>query len=117
MEKTIKLNGQDIVLVANARNLTIYESQFGEDALPSMGKIVDAIRGEVKIWDVGAVNVAKLTWTMAKTHDDEFPDFEKWFDSLDAFPVIEVFNQISELVSVNLITKSDIRPKKVKRAD
>ena len=117
MEKTIKLNGEDLILEAKASNLMIYESQFGEDALPVMGKVVDAIRGETKVWDVGALPIARLTWAMAKTHDAEFPDFNKWFDGLETFPVIEVFNQICELVSVNLITKSDIKPKKVKRAE
>lgn len=117
MEKTIQIDGQDIVLEAKAKNLLIYESQFGEDALPVMGKVVDAIQGKTQIWEVGAVNTARLVWAMAKTHDAEFPDFEKWFDSLDAFPVIEIFNAICELVSVNLITNSDIKPKKVKRAE
>ena len=117
MEKTITLDGKDIILEAKAQNLTVYESQFGEDALPIMGKVVDTIRGESKIWDIGAMPIARLTWTMAKTHDKDFPDFTKWFESLETFPVIEVFNQICELVSVNLITKSSIKPKNRKRAD
>lgn len=117
MEKTIKLNGEDLILEARAINIDIYEAQFGVDPLPAMGKVVDVMRGEIKVWEVGAMNVARLTWAMAKTHDADFPDFKKWFDGLDAFPTIEVFNQIAEMVHVNLITKSDIKPKKVKGAE
>lgn len=117
MEKTIKIDGQDIILEAKASNLMIYESQFGEDCLPVMGKVVDAIRGETKVWDVGAIPIAKLTWTMAKTHDPNFPNFNDWFEGVESFPVIEIFNAIAELVSFNLITKSDIKPKNTKRAE
>ena len=117
MEKTIKINGQDNVLEAKAFTGILYESQFGEDPLPVMWRIADVFRGKGEVADVGMIPLAKLTWAMAKTHDESIPDFDTWFKGLDTFPTIDVFNQISELVLANLVTTSDIKPKNPKRAE
>lgn len=116
MEKTIQINGQDLELEAKAINLVIYKSQFGTDAMEILGQIADLSRGEIQMKDLDSVNLAKLVWTMAKTKNADIPNFDEWFAGLEAFPVIEIFNNIADLVSVNMVTISPIKPKNSKRA-
>lgn len=126
MEKIIKISGKDVALRANARNLTIYRDEFQEDYFLASGMIqnmyipmVDADGNQIKrkgklLYTVDAtkldsIRLARLIWTMAKTADKELIGFEDWLDSLEAFPILEVFQNAADLISVNLATTTEIK--------
>lgn len=115
MDKVIKLNGEELPLSAKAMNMVIYRSQFKSDIMESIGQIVRL--GQTNDYEkIDSLAIARLVWTMAKTKDPDFPDFEKWFEELEIFPVMDVLNDIIELVMANLTSTTTIQPKNRKRA-
>lgn len=115
MDKVIKLNGEEINLRATAMNMVIYRSQFGKDIMEVAGSIVRAGAKE-EYEKIDGLGVARLIWTMAKTADKDFMPFDEWFESLEAFPVLDVLGDTMELVMANLTSTTGIKPKNTKRA-
>lgn len=110
MEKIVKLGGKEILLKATAMNLLIYQEQFGEDMFHAKGELIDVFgQKEIKYKDIPSVTVMKLFWTMAKTGNPDFPPFREWVESLDEFPVVELYNDNIELFLANMMTRSDIK--------
>lgn len=116
MDKVISLNGQELPLRATSRNITVYRSQFKDDIMVILGEIIEI--GQTNNYaKLNAYNLARLVWTMAKTYNPAFPDFNTWFDGLEAFPVVDVLNSTIDLALANLTTTTPIKPKNPKRAD
>ena len=115
MEKIIKLGEKEIPLKATAMNMVIYRSPFGKDFMEVAGSIVKA--GASEDYDkIDGLGVARLIWTMAKTYDKDFLPFEKWFEELEAFPIMDVLADTMELIMVNLTSTTTIRSKNATRA-
>ena len=116
MEKIIKIDGKDVPLKATAMNMVIYRSQFNKDIMEVAGAIVKA--GSTQDFaQLDSLGVARVVWTMAKTADKELPPFEKWFEGIEQFPVLDILGDCMELIMANLTSTSTIKPKNAKRAE
>lgn len=114
MDKVININGTEIPLRATAMNMVIYRSQFGTDIMEVTGAIMKA--GSTQDFDkLDSLGIARLVWAMAKTYDSNLPNFEKWFETLEVFPVLDILNDIMELIMANLTSTTTIRPKNAKK--
>lgn len=116
MEKIIKIDGKDVPLKATAMNMVVYRSQFNKDIMEVAGAIVKA--GSTQDFaQLDSLGVARVVWTMAKTADKELPPFEKWFEGIEQFPVLDILGDCMELIMANLTSTSTIKPKNAKRAE
>lgn len=115
MEKTILIDGQELPLKATAMNMVVYRSQFNKDIMEVAGQIVKA--GSTQDFSsIDSLGVARLIWTMAKTANPDLPDFEKWFENIEMFPVLDILGDCMELIMANLTSTTTIKPKNAKRA-
>lgn len=115
MEKIIQIDGKDLPLKSTAMNLVVYRSQFGKDIMEVAGQIVKA--GSTQNFsDIDSLGVARVVWTMAKTANKDLPPFEKWFEGIEAFPVLDILGDTMELIMANLTSITTIQPKNAKRA-
>jgi hypothetical protein len=116
MEKIIKIDGKDVPLKATAMNMVVYRSQFNKDIMEVAGQIVKA--GSTQNFaDIDSLGVARIIWTMAKTADKDLPPFEKWFEGIEMFPVLDILGDTMELIMANLTSITTIKPKNAKRAE
>ena len=116
MEKIIKIDGKDVPLKATAMNMVVYRSQFNKDIMEVAGAIVKA--GSTQDFaQLDSLGVARVVWTMAKTADKDLPPFEKWFEGIEQFPVLDILGDCMELIMANLTSTSTIKPKNAKRAE
>ena len=116
MEKIIKIDGKDVPLKATAMNMVIYRGQFNKDIMEVAGAIVKA--GSTQDFaQLDSLGVARIIWTMAKTADKDLPPFEKWFEGIEMFPVLDILGDCMELIMANLTSVTTIKPKNAKRAE
>lgn len=114
MEKIIKIDGKDVPLKATAMNMVVYRSQFNKDIMEVAGAIVKA--GSTQDFaQLDSLGVARIVWTMAKTADKDLPPFEKWFEGIEQFPVLDILGDCMELIMANLTSITTVKPKNAKR--
>lgn len=111
MEKTVNIGGKKIKLKANARNLLVYRDAFSEDMLRPQWNFIDNARAGA-LDKMDGLELAKITWTLAKTADSSVEDFDNWLDSFDSFPVIDVVNALTDVVLSNLTSITPIKNEK-----
>lgn len=113
MEKTIILNGEELKLKANAMNPIIYADAFTDEFFEAQTNIIQAFdkRGGYDPKKIKTVEVMRLVWTMAKTADRSFPNFDEWVESLDAFPLVMLMGDIAPLIIHNITGNTDIKAK------
>lgn len=115
-EKTVKLNGVDYELIANAENSIVYETQFGRDIFPDMWDFMDVFddingKREFNPRKVKSAIGQRLFWTMARCADSKFPSFDKWIKEIEAFRIMDVLFDLMDLVKFNIKQDSDIKSK------
>ncbi len=111
MEKTITVDGKELKLKANARNALIYRAAFGEDIFKVQGSFARTIndRGELVVENIDCLGIMKLVWTMAKAADSSTTEFEKWLDTFDEFPIMDVFAELQEMLMINMTSTTKIK--------
>lgn len=114
MEKTITIDGKEIRLKANAMLPIVYRNAFGQDIFKAQGSIFGLVGGKNivnlrGIEDVDCVGIMQIIWCMAKCANGSLPDFEKWIEGFEAFPIFDVFNDALELFMLNISTTSKIK--------
>lgn len=115
MDKVIKIDGKDVLLKATAMNMVIYRSQFNKDIMEVAGQIIKA--GSTQDFtSIDSLGVARIIWTMAKTADKDLPEFDKWFEQIEVFPILDILGDTMELIMANLTSTTTIKPKNTKRA-
>lgn len=103
MEKIISLAGREFKQKASAKNVIIYRATFGEDIAKAFALFQGSgSNGQVIIERLDVVRMMRLVWTMQKTADAETPSFEEWVDDIEYFPLFEAYNQIVELITINV---------------
>lgn len=117
MEKIITIDGKEISLKANAMLPIVYRNAFGQDIFKVQGSIFGLVSGKGgvnlrAIEDVDCVGVMQIIWCMAKCANSSLPDFEKWIEGFEAFPIFDVFNDALELFMLNISTTSKIKNRK-----
>ena len=113
--KTIKIDGQDILLRATARTPRLYREKFGRDLMQDMEKLRKAY-GE-KLTSDKDMTVLDLTvfenvaYIMAKQGNKDIPDDpDEWLDGFGIFSIFNVLPEILDLWGKTAATTSE--PKK-----
>lgn len=119
MEKTVVLNGEEITLKANAMNPVIYAGEFGDEFFDVQNNFIQAFdrKGGYDPKKIKTLEIMRLFWTMAKTANRDFPPFDEWVESLDAFPLIMLMGDIAPLIIHNVTGNSDIMAKKTEAVE
>lgn len=119
MEKTVILNGEEITLKANAMNPVIYAGEFGDEFFDVQNNFIQAFdrKGGYDPKKIKTLEIMRLFWTMAKTANRDFPPFDEWVESLDAFPLIMLMGDIAPLIIHNVTGNSDIMAKKTEAVE
>lgn len=71
--KYVHIGGESVPLQGGAWSTVLYDREFGSDG----GFFNDLQKG------VNPVFLLKAAWSMARSFDDRFPNFEDWVKSLD----------------------------------
>lgn len=104
MEKTLKIDGKDVRFKCTAGTLIRYRNQFNREFMADITKLKDIENG-----DISGLSLAPfydIIWIMAKTADKTIPDMLTWYDSFDEFPILDVFPELQELITLALKTKN-----------
>lgn len=110
IEKTVQINGEDVRLLANAQNSTIYRNNFGRDLIGDFYACTErAKKGELPMDEL---TLRQFIWTMAKAYDTDLLPFNEWEESLIIFPYMELLNIALDLTSANMQTTSNIEAEK-----
>lgn len=101
-QKTVRIDGRDIVLKATARTPRLYRQLFGRDMIQDMAKLRDAYgRKQAEDVDLSAVDLTmfeNLAYTMAKQGDPSIPDSpDDWLDTFGMFSIYEIFPAMMDL--------------------
>lgn len=121
MEKTIKIDGRDILFRATAAVPRLYRIKFGRDIMQDMKTIrddIEASKNGEKQMPVKTLEVFEnVAYLMAKHADPslEAKSPEEWLDGFNTFSIYAVFPQILELWVANNETLSTPK-KKVTRS-
>lgn len=103
MEKTIILAGREFKQKACAKNAIIYRAAFGEDIAKAFAPFQGSgSNGQVIIERLDVIRMMRLVWTMQKTAEPETPAFEVWAESIEYFPLFEAYNEIVDLITINV---------------
>lgn len=84
--KTIKLGSQEVGIKGTPLSLLFYKQEFKSDLVGDLVKLGSALKKSEE--NIDMVLLLQITWAMAKTATGvgkQFPNFEKWLDSLDGF--------------------------------
>lgn len=110
MEKTVQIDGKDVVLKATAYNLVLYRAEFGQDLFQEKAKVFAAISGsQLTLSKIDGLGVARMIWCMAKTADESLPGFNQWMRSIEDLPVVDLLSDNIELFISNMSQKSEIK--------
>lgn len=122
MEKTITIDGKKVTFKATGGIGYRYKAQFGSEFLADVAKLEDFMNsaevkqkkskrpdGKIVIEKVEEYDYTKLSlesmynllWTLAKTADESIPGPQEWLDSFDKFPVMDIYGQISDILTDN----------------
>lgn len=110
MERTVTIDGKDVVLKASAYNLVLYRAEFGEDIFVAKSDVFSALEGTtLNLRKIDGLGTAKMLWCMAKTADEKLPGFNEWMKSIDDLPIIDLLSDNLELFVSNMNQKSEIK--------
>lgn len=127
MEKTVNISGRPVRFKATGGIGYRYKAQFGREYLADALELEEFAQsgeeikrkvkhpdGKITIETVTQYDYTKLNlellynllWTLAKTADDSIPPPQEWLDSFDAFPVMEIYGEVKDIMTANLKTDS-----------
>ena len=106
IEKTIKINGEKVTLLANTQNAVIFRANFGKDFLRAFYDV--SVKAQEGGFPMSDEELFQFTWTLAKTYNRDFAPYEEWLNSLKDFPFFEVAGVVIELLKSNFVSTTDI---------
>ncbi|WP_129045006.1 hypothetical protein [Companilactobacillus metriopterae] len=122
MEKTITVDGREIILKSMGNTALIYGSQFNHDFFADLMKLANVMptdkNGKVKDpekWtdeDLDKLNftpIYNFVWATAKTADSKIPEPMEWFGTFEEFPIMEIMPEIQELMMVSVQGKKGLK--------
>ncbi len=116
MEKTVNLNGEDVILKSVAMTAIIYRSEFGEDIFKATAPFLEvSTKNGIDFSKIEQESAMRLFWAYAKTANRDFVPYREWVGGLEAFPLMDVMSELIDLVLVNL-TSNMSQPKNAKAA-
>lgn len=139
MEKTIKINTNTTFKIDNNVGWALkYRNQFGHDILPDILPIVNAatelvagmartadftdIKSVLASIDVDDWNDAlfrlsglefatflNITWTMAKTADEDIPEVEEWLKGFSTFPMDIIAPEVVKHMIKGIVSSKNLK--------
>lgn len=112
MEKTVTVDGKPIRFKTSGAALLIYNAQTGRDFLSDIMSMHDEETGKLNIKGFDTVALLHICWVLARIADPTIPEPMTWLDRFDAFPVADVFSELSDLmincISTNVKVKNAV---------
>lgn len=112
MEKTIKIDGQDVKFKSTGALPMRYKSQFGRDFFQDLFKMQAAAEINNKeapaIKDIEKLDFDtfyKIIWTLAKTADKTIPEPIEWLDSFGEFPIMDILDEVMVMIESTIQAK------------
>ena len=112
MEKTITIAGKDVKFKATGGISYRYKAQFCREYIADAIALEEFVKsakrdkdGNIISYDATKLSLELLyniLWTLAKTADSSIPSPQEWLDSFDEFPVINIYSEVSDILSANL---------------
>lgn len=93
MQKTVKIDGKEIPMVANGATPRIYRRMFGSDLLTTLH---NAVSNEGEVLDVEVFE--NLAFCMAKQAGAAEEDIDTWLSSFDSS--MAIINAVGEIMAV-----------------
>lgn len=139
MVKKIKLDSKHSVeLSGSAGWFLVYRANFGQDILPDLlpminavsGFLVNALQGaeSMEVTDIIAnidtdalsetfialagleiMTLFKITWAMAKNANDDVDPFEEWMSKLEKFPIDTVVPELFNIILETSVSTKNSR--------
>lgn len=111
MEKTILIDGKQVLFKTNGAIPLRYKAQFGKDYFKEILKMLPAakLKGKknIEVKDLEFLEFEvfyNAAWVMAKTADPSIPEPLTWLESFEEFPIAEIFPELQELMIATLET-------------
>ncbi len=112
MEKTIEIDGKQVIFKSTGATALRYKAQFGKDffseiyKMEGMQKSLKSKKSDTeKLANIDFELFYNIAWVLAKTADNKIPEPLTWLDSFDTFPVIEIIPELNELIISNIQSK------------
>ena len=112
MEKTIVIDGKNVMFKSTGALPMRYKAQFGRDFFQDLFKMQDAAEMKGKkqptIKDIEKLDFDtfyKIIWTLAKTADKTIPEPLEWLDSFEEFPIMDVLDEVMEMIESTIQAK------------
>lgn len=118
MEKTILIDGKEVLFKATAATPIHYRNAFGRDMMRDMQLLADGLNSEK--FAITTLEVfEKVGYIMARSGANNAPDFpkspEEWLDQFSMFSIYEILPQLVDLWGLNTMTLN--KSKKIKAVD
>ena len=95
MEKTIKIDGKDVRLKITAAFPLHFNALTGKDFFYQ---------------DSTTQRFYDTVWAAAKCADSAIPDVTEWVDSFEVFPVMAIFNEVTDFISRSITATKNAKP-------
>lgn len=112
MEKTVRIDGQNVKFKSTGALPMRYKAQFGRDFFQDLFKmqaVVDAKNKEQPtLEDIEKMDFDtfyKIIWTLAKTADKNIPEPMEWLDTFGEFPIMDVLDEVMEMIESTIQAK------------
>ena len=106
MEKTLNIDDKKVRMKSTAGTLYRYRNQFGRDMLKDIISLQEKLnkvsKGAEQFNAVDLELFEKMAWSMAKTADPNTVDIENWLDEFEAFSIIKILPELTDLITGNL---------------
>lgn len=110
MEKILNIDGRQVSFKSTGAFLLRYKAQFGRDAIKDVYKIQSAAQDEeVTLDSIDLEIFFNLVWTLAKTADPKIEPPMEWLDTFEAFPLLEIIPEITDLIFSCLFSSVDCK--------
>lgn len=101
MEKTIRIDGKDIVFKITGSLPLRYKTQFRSDFFGDIVKLENMVDKKSNKLNFDAFDLEifyNISWCMAKAANPELPPPLEWLDTFDTFPILEILPELQELL-------------------
>ena len=113
MEKTITIDGKEIMFKTNGATPLRYKAQFGRDYFKEILKMAPIQNlSKKKKEDIVAKDLEALdfevfyniAWIMAKTANPSIPEPITWLEQFDEFPMADVIPELQDMLLTSIQT-------------
>jgi len=112
MEKTIIVDGQEVLLKSNGATPIKYKMQFRKDFFAEILKLhkLGKLKSIEEMDDETLNNLDfevfyNIIWTFAKTANHSIPEPDKWLESFESFPILDYISEVQEMLLANIQSK------------